>query len=81
MNELERLIAGSYGSEDKEFAKHPLDIQRARQALVEANNTHVGFNDYLELHRTFLQNKGCSAEHIEEQLEEVKEISNYFDTD
>jgi|GEM_PF-905034 len=81
MNELERLIAGSYGSVDNLFAGHHNDMERAAQSLVEANNTGVGFADYLEKHRDYLRRKGCTNAHIEEQIEDVQDISNYFTND
>jgi hypothetical protein len=78
---LKRLIASSYGSADRIFAGHPMDSNQASLAIIEANNEDVGLSEYLDLHRAFLENEGCSEDHIEEQLEAVKNLGKYFKHD
>jgi hypothetical protein len=78
---LNNYIASSYGDQDKMFANHAFDIEQASLAIIEANKNGIGFLEYIELHRTFLENNGCSEEHIEEQLDAVKDISSYFTND
>ncbi len=81
MEELRRLIAGSYGREDLIFAGHSNDTERAREAIVEAGKQAIGFTQYFNMHREYLQSMNCALEHIEEQLESVQDIGSYFDYD
>lgn len=81
MSELERLIAGSYGSVDNVFAGHANDAERARASIVEAGKQNVGLSEFLNMHREYMLNKGCSEAHILEQIENVQDISSYFDYD
>lgn len=78
---LDNLIAGSYGSEDCVFGGHDFDRERARKALIAADQEGVGFAEFLERHRQYLAGRGCSEEHIIEQLEGVKNLDNYFSLD
>lgn len=81
MEELQRLIRGSYGEADDIFAGHASDAGRARASILEAGVQKIGFQKFLDMHPTYLSNKGCNAEHIAQQLERVKDLSNYFDLD
>jgi len=81
MEELRRLIAGSYGREDFIFAGHAYDAERAREAIVEAGKQAIGLKQYLNMHREYLQSMNCAQEHIEEQLECVQDIGSYLDYD
>jgi len=81
LNELKRLISISYGTEDKIFALHYYDIKEAQNALFEAFRIRVGFKQYVNLHREFLLSKGVHQDHIEEQLEYVKDLTRYFTED
>lgn len=78
---LKKLIAGSYGTADLEFAGHDLDIERARKSLSEAAQQNIGYEEYLEIHREYLKGRGANEAHIDEQLEEVQKLSNYFSLD
>lgn len=78
LNELKRKISASYGGADKIFALHPFDIQQGQKALLEAIRLEIGFKQYVELHRDFLVSEGVHEDHLEEQLEYVKDLSRYF---
>jgi hypothetical protein len=78
---LDNLIAKSYGSVDCIFAGHELDRQRALESLTAANEEGVGFVEFIERHRQYLTNKGCSQEHIEKQLGRVQTLGMYFSLD
>jgi hypothetical protein len=78
---LKKMIRGSYGSDDLKFGGHALDSGRARESLTEAGRQEIGHAEYLDMHRSFLSEKGCSAEHIAEQLIRVKDLSYYFSYD
>ncbi|WP_316795105.1 hypothetical protein [Pedobacter agri] len=77
MKELKRLISGSYNGDNK-FGINEPDVQRAAEALTEANNQKVGFEEYLKLHEAHLSGKGLLPEHINEQLKKVKDVKSYF---
>tara|TARA_R110000744_G_scaffold92118_3_gene178562 strand:+ start:5969 stop:6211 length:243 start_codon:yes stop_codon:yes gene_type:complete len=79
--ELKKLIASSYGEADKNFAGHGYDIERAVQSIVQANEEGVGLKKFLQIHKDYLISKNCSSEHIELQLEKVKNIDFYFKND
>lgn len=78
LKELKRLIATSYGIEDRIFALHPSDIQASQNAIKEAFRLELGFQEYLNLHKEFLINEGVNQDHIEEQLKNVKNLYRYF---
>ncbi len=75
---LDNLIKGSYGIADNIFAGHAFDAERAAQSLHQANVEGVGFADFIEKHKAYLRSKNCSAAHIAEQIERVKDIERYF---
>ena len=79
--DLEQLIMYSYGTEDHLFALHSLDIERACQSIMKANEENVGYQEYLMKHRNYLENLNLSNEHIESQLNRVKDITSYFKID
>ncbi len=81
LTELKRLISISYGIQDLIFAGHNNDIEAGQKALIEAFSLELGFEEYLELHREFLLSKGVHSEHLNEQLENVKDLSRYFTQD
>ena len=81
LNELKRLIAISYGIEDKIFALHHFDIEAGQKALLEAFRLELGFQEYIDLHKAFLFSKGVHNNHLEEQLENVKNLHRYFTQD
>lgn len=81
LNELKRLIAISYGTEDKIFALHYYDRKQAQDALFEAFRIRVGFQGYVNLHREFLLSEGVTQDHVQEQLKLVKDLARYFTED
>ena len=78
---LNNLIAGSYGDQDGQFAGHDLDIDSAREALMAAKDEGVGFTEYIERHRQYLEGRNFPEPHIQQQLERVKDLKNYFNLD
>lgn len=80
-DELKKLIAGSYGDQDLEFAGHYNDIERAAKALELAFELDLGYEEYLQYHRDFLKGKSASVEYIDDQIEKVKDLSSYFTSD
>lgn len=57
---------------------HPSDKAKAREAFCEAVNEKVDFDEFVEVARTFLTEKGCSPEHIKKEIKKVKELKSYF---
>ncbi|WGQ09926.1 hypothetical protein QG516_25775 [Pedobacter gandavensis] len=80
LKELNRLINISYNGDNK-FAINDFDVRQAADALLEANSKNVGFEEYLELHKAYLTQKGLLPEQINEQLKRVKEVKSYFTND
>jgi hypothetical protein len=78
---LDKLIESSYGAEDLIFAGHSYDIERASKSLFVANQENIGFEEFLNRHRKFLESKNCSQNHIEKQLKRVQRIDLYFKFD
>jgi hypothetical protein len=78
---LENLIAGSYGTADNQFAGNPNDAQRAREALIAAYEEQVGFEEFMQMHRDYLEGRGVPEDYILIELEKVKDITRYFDWD
>ena len=81
MEEVLRLIRGSYGSADNKFAGHSLDRKRAAQSITAANDAEIGFEEFVEMHRTYLTQKGCTPAAIEAEIVKVKDVTRYFGTD
>jgi len=78
MEELQRLIRTSYGTADNRFAGHPLDAARAARSIIAANDAGVSFEDFVQMHRDYLNGKGLPPEQIEAQIARVRNIENYF---
>ena len=78
---LQELIEHSYGSEDCLFAGHEFDRQRALESIVIADQEGIGFKEFIQFHRDYLEKRGCSEEHIKNQIDKVKTLSNYFKND
>lgn len=78
--ELERLIKLSYNG-DNIFAINTPDIESAQNAIVAANQKDIGFEDYLNHHKEYLESKGCSSQDITKELNKVKEVKSYFKND
>ena len=78
---LLNLIKTSYGIEDRIFAGHEYDRQSAMKALNTAQDENVGFEEFIRMHQEFLQNQNCSEEHINRQLNRVKNLELYFRLD
>lgn len=78
MSKLKDLIAGSYGTADDVFAGNPFDRERAREAIVEAGNEDISFDEYIQMHIDYLKGKRRDEKHIEEQIKKVKDLCHYF---
>ena len=74
-------IPGSFGSADKKFAGHANDCERAAELLEAANKADVGLNEYLTEIEKWLKSEGCSAAHIQQEMEKVKDIGRYLKYD
>lgn len=73
-------IPGAFGCEDKKFAGHPCDIDRAVKLIEAANEQGVGFNEYCQTIHDWL-NRNCGqlgSAFIDEQMEKVRSLESYF---
>ena len=74
-------IPRAFGEADYEFAGHPSESEEAVELLRAASKEDVGLNEYLSRIREWLESEDCSDDHINRQIERVKDISNYFNKD
>ncbi|WP_025145467.1 hypothetical protein [Pedobacter jeongneungensis] len=80
--ELITLVKRSYGESDIKFAGHSDEIVNAQKALILAMKLDLELDQYLDYHKKFLfYGKKVSAEHINKQIERVKDLSYYFKFD
>jgi len=73
-NELEN----SFGTADHIFGGHPIDSKNAREMLKEASAKGLSKNDIENEAREYLASKGCSSDHIDEQIKKVNDIESYL---
>ena len=73
-----QLLHSSFGIADHKFARHPADIARARDALIQALQSGVCFADFIAEARNHLISQGCSSHHIQQEIKRVKKIESYF---
>lgn len=71
-------IPGAFGVEDKKFARHANDIEDAVDMINSAWREGVGFKEYIDEIRSWLNSQGCKKEHIEKEMKRVVDISSYF---
>lgn len=77
----EEKISGCFGFVDKQFALHHSDGKHAAQLLAAANAENVGFNEFCQEIENWLVNQGCNKEHIDQEMERVRDIKSYFNYD
>ncbi len=68
-----KLLPMCFGIADFEFGSHPEDDKRADEILRTTMREGASFDAILTEARTFLQKKGATAAHIEEQLELIRQ--------
>lgn len=73
-----QLLHGSFGIADHKFARHPADIARARDALIQALQSGVSFVDFVTEAQNYLAQQGCSQTHIQQEIQRVEQIKSYF---
>ncbi|WP_025741913.1 hypothetical protein [Aquimarina pacifica] len=78
---LENLIRLSYGESDHIFSGHSYDTERAAKSLVKCNELGIGKQEFIDMHRAYLNSRNCSEAHITEQIKRVSDINYYFKRD
>lgn len=71
-------ISGCFGESDGEFAGHFCDIERAQSTLKDAFSEGVTFEEFVKAFNDYMKGEGWDPKHIDEQLEEIKTLENYF---
>ncbi|SFA58512.1 hypothetical protein SAMN04488511_11981 [Pedobacter suwonensis] len=80
--ELIRLVKISYGESDIRFAGNKDEIENAQKALILAFELNLGLEQYINYHRKFLfYDKKVSKDHLDEQIERIRDLSYYFKFD
>jgi hypothetical protein len=78
MNWKEQIPA-SFGCEDHIFANHPKDQERASKMMKEAFASGASINELLAAVSEYLKSKNCPDEHIEKQLEKVRNLRGGYE--
>jgi hypothetical protein len=74
-------IPGCFGSMDKKFAGHALDVDRAKTMLIEALQETQSLAEFENAIKNYLVQEGCKPGHIAEQMTKVRDIGSYFTYD
>jgi hypothetical protein len=74
-------IAGAFGVDNKKFAGHSNDSERAVELLEAANKENVGYADYLKGIENWLISQGCNQQHINQEIAKVRDVSSYLKYD
>lgn len=74
-------IANAFGCEDKKFASHPIDLEKAAELLFTAIEENASYTEYVSAIKEWLESHGCSSLHIDKEIEKVESISSYFKYD
>ncbi|TVO31887.1 hypothetical protein [Vibrio algivorus] len=74
-------IGTCFGMVDKKFALHPSDAKSAALLLNEASQEGVGFEEFCNELKNWMINQECTAEHINEQMIRIEDLSSYFQYD
>ena len=68
----------SYGNANNNFATNDLSRRFALDSLIVADKENIGFTQFIELHKNYLEGEGCSDDEIDLQIEKVKKLNTYF---
>ena len=68
------MIAGCFGSEDKKFAKHPCDLERAIELLKECSKNSISLIDLKKEVENYLKNNLAYS-----SQNEIDKITNYLE--
>jgi hypothetical protein len=71
---IQNQIGGCFGSSDFEFAVHPSDEDRAKDLRAYALTNKISLNEVVGIAKDFLLKKRCTAEHIDNQMPDVKKF-------
>lgn len=80
------MISGAFGAEDRQFAGHSENIERARKLLNAAIEQGATFKEYCDAIEKWLRNS-CSRskasqevieKHIKDQMTKVRDLESYF---
>lgn len=74
-------IPSCFGMADKVFAGHNIEITHAQNVLNEALLSNVGFCEYVSEAEAWLKSQGCKPDHIETQIDRIKNLTSYFKND
>ena len=71
-------IGGCFGQGDFKFAGHQGETERAIDLLTTALNERIGYAEYIQGIKSWLEHKNLLPKEIEKELEKVKDLSSYF---
>jgi hypothetical protein len=74
-NKIRVLIRGTFGNNDRQFAIHPMERRRAENCLNFAFYNQVPYEQLINYFIEYLTSLGCSALHIEYQINKIKKAS------
>ena len=69
---LKKRIGGCFGSSDLIFAEHPFDENEAKELRELAFKKKITLSEIEKIALTYLKDKNCSSEHIQEQMTEIR---------
>ncbi len=71
----QQQVPGCFGAQDLIWGSHILDQQRARQMLKDAIDAGATMSDIVAEADAFLQSQGAQAQHIQDQMDKVRNLS------
>ena len=72
---LRTRIGGCFGDQDKIFATHVLDENRAKELRKLAKENSISLNEVQDIIAGYLYRSGFNAKHV---MEQIKKASDFF---
>lgn len=79
IEEIADKLPQCFGSTDLEFASHPLEIESAKEVLQLVLENNLPSSSFKKLIKRYLESKGASSFHIDEQIEKALLLETYLD--
>lgn len=77
--ELKQLLEGCFGVVDYEFGEHDLERERARELMSWICRHNISRGRIEQAATEYLKTKGCTQMHIDKQLAQMRDLSNWLD--
>lgn len=77
-DDWKKMVGRCFGVMDRKFGLHAIERQHANEMLRAALAAGATVADIEAEARAIMSARGCTAEHIKEQVEHVRDLRSYF---